>query len=60
MAKLYWTVNTTTSYSYELSEEELKQYQENEEEFFQNADVLGNGEILWEKSFESPFELEED
>jgi hypothetical protein len=60
MAKLYWTVNTTTFYSYELTEEELALYKEDEDKFFENVDVLGNAEIIREKSFDSLFELEED
>jgi len=59
MARLIWVETVSTTYSYELSEEELEQYQENEEEFFQNADILGNGEVIHEKIIESEFEFEE-
>jgi hypothetical protein len=60
MARLIWVETVSTTYSYELSEEELQQYQENEEEFFKNADILGNGEVLHEKIIESDFEFDED
>ena len=60
MARLTWIETISTTYSYELSEEELNLYKENEQKFFEDADILGNGEVIYEKVFESDFELEEE
>ena len=60
MARLTWIQTISITYSYELSEEELNLYKENEQKFFEDADILGNGEVMHEKVFESDFELEED
>ena len=49
MAKLTWTNNVTTWYEYELTDEELQMYNENEEEFFNNVDIYGYADIVREK-----------
>jgi len=49
MAKLMWVTNTTTWYEYELSEEQVDEYNEDPDAFIENNDVFGEGVIAREK-----------
>jgi hypothetical protein len=49
MAKLIWVTNTTTWYEYELSPEQIDEYQEDPDVFVENNDVFGEGVIVREK-----------
>jgi hypothetical protein len=49
MAKLIWVTNTTTWYEYELSPEQIDEYQEDPDVFIENNDVFGEGVIVREK-----------
>jgi len=52
MAKLMWVTNTTTWYEYELSEEQVDEYNEDPDAFIENNDVFGEGVITREKVLE--------
>jgi len=49
MAKLMWVTNTTTWYEFELSPEELQEYNEDPDAFMENNDVFGSADIVREK-----------
>jgi hypothetical protein len=52
MAKLMWVTNTTTWYEYELSDEQVDEYNEDPDAFVENNDVFGEGVIVREKVLE--------
>jgi hypothetical protein len=52
MAKLMWVTNTTTWYEYELSPEQVDEYNEDPDAFIENNDVFGEGVIAREKVLE--------
>ena len=64
MAKLMWVTNTTTWYEYELSDEQVDEYNEDPDAFIENNDVFGEGVIVREKVLEDGeiefFEDDED
>jgi hypothetical protein len=52
MAKLMWVTNTTTWYEYELTEDQVDEYNEDPDAFIENNDVFGEGVIFREKVLE--------
>ena len=52
MAKLMWVTNTTTWYEYELTPEQIDEYNEDPDGFIENNDVFGEGVIVREKVLE--------
>jgi len=52
MAKLMWVTNTTTWYEYELTSEQVDEYNEDPDAFIENNDVFGEGVIFREKVLE--------
>jgi len=52
MAKLMWITNTTTWYEYELTPEQVDEYNEDPDSFIGNNDVFGEGVIFREKVLE--------
>ena len=52
MAKLMWVTNTTTWYEYELSDEQVDEYNEDPDAFIENNDVFGEAVIFREKVLE--------
>ena len=64
MAKLTWIESfvTTAKYSCELTDEELKLYNENKDEFFNEVDIYGMKDLEWDEitnEEESDFQIEE-
>ncbi len=47
-----WVTNTTTWYEYELSDEQVDEYNEDPDAFIENNDVFGEGVIAREKVLE--------
>jgi hypothetical protein len=60
MAKLTWVTNVSFWYEYELTDEELQMYKEDEDAFFENVDVFGCAEIVREKEIPGDVELVDD
>jgi hypothetical protein len=66
MAKrLVWFESYTTicKYSTELTDEEAKLFEEDEDKFFQEVDYQGNQDLEWDKITDEDmydFEIEED
>jgi hypothetical protein len=59
MAKLTWVTNVSFWYEYELTDEELQMYKEDEDAFFENVDVFGCAEIVREKEIPGDVELKD-
>ena len=49
MAKLMWVTNTTTWYEFEFTPEELEAYKQDPDQFMEDYDVIGSGDIVREK-----------
>ncbi len=63
--KLTWFESYTTicKYSVELTDEEAKLFEEDEDRFFEEVDYQGNSDLEWDKVEDSDFydyELEDD
>ena len=64
MAKLTWIESfvTTAKFSCELTDEEVKLYNEDEDKFFEEVDIYGMKELEWDEitnEVDSDFEIEE-